>query len=82
MSPQSPQFFFVPKDFSIQKDYENGFKVDELMSVCNSGIQTKRDDFVYQFERKDVENIITMMKSVEFFAYSICGSMNSNFQSN
>ena len=65
VSPQSPQFFFVPKDFSIQKDYENGFKVDELMSVCNSGIQTKRDDFVYQFERKDVENIITMMKSVE-----------------
>ena len=41
LQPQAPSFFFVPKDFSQQNEYEKGFKIDELMKVCNSGIQTK-----------------------------------------
>lgn len=43
LNPQTPSFFFVPKDFSLQKEYEKGFKVNELMGVNNSGIQTDRD---------------------------------------
>lgn len=63
LSPENPYFFFVPKDFSVQDDYEKGFKIDELMAVCNSGIQTKRDDFVYQFARPEIEHVINVLKT-------------------
>ncbi len=43
LQPQAPQYFFVPKDFSAQADYEKGFKVDELMGVNTNGIKTHND---------------------------------------
>ena len=62
INPQEPMRFFVPKDFSLQKEYGKGFKVDELMIMCNSGIQTKRDDFVYQYSQTRIEQIISILK--------------------
>ncbi|MBQ9336053.1 MAG: N-6 DNA methylase [Lentisphaeria bacterium] len=61
--PQAPYFFFVPKDFSAMEEYNQGFSVAELMPVNNSGIQTKRDDFVYQFSFEIVDKIIGALKS-------------------
>ncbi len=36
LNPVEPYYFFVPKDFSENVEYEKGFKVDELMKVNNS----------------------------------------------
>ena len=69
LSPTEPYYFFVPKDFSVQDEYERGFKVDELMIACNSGIQTKRDDFVYQFSQQGIEHIV---KSLQVFDVEEC----------
>ena len=44
LQPQAPSFFFVPKDFAVQQEYEKGFKVDELIRINVSGIKTQRDD--------------------------------------
>ncbi len=63
--PQAPYFFFVPKDFSAEEEYNKGFSVAKLMQVNNSGIQTKRDGFVYQFSSVTVEEIIEALKSKE-----------------
>ena len=65
LSPTEPYYFFVPKDFSVQDEYERGFKVDELMIVCNSGIQTKRDDLVYQFSQQNIEHIIKTLRNYD-----------------
>ncbi len=65
LSPTKPYYFFVPKDFSIQEEYKGGFKVDELMIVCNSGIQTKRDDFVYQFSQQGIEHIVKSLQVLD-----------------
>ena len=43
LNPQGPQYFFVPKDFSVQIEYEKGFKIDELMLVNTAGIKTSND---------------------------------------
>lgn len=40
---KNPYYFFVPKDFSLQVDYEEGFKIDKLFSENNSGVSTDRD---------------------------------------
>ena len=57
LNPQAPQYFFVPKDFSVQEEYECGFKVDELIKICNSGIQTKRDALNIFFNQEESANL-------------------------
>ena len=38
-----PNYFFVPKNFDEIKEYEKGFKIDELFIHFNSCIETQRD---------------------------------------
>jgi len=50
---KEPNYFFVYKDFTLQKDYDKGFQVNSLMKSV-SGIETKRDHFALDFN----ENIL------------------------
>ena len=43
LSPSGPYWFFVPKDFSTQEEYYRGVKLDELMPLNLSGVQSGRD---------------------------------------
>ncbi len=51
----APNYFFVPKDFNLQLEYENSVQLNELFPIWNSGIQTKRDSFCIQFSDKELE---------------------------
>lgn len=53
-----PYFFFVPKDFGLEKKYFNGFDVKDLLKEYNSGVQTKRDDLCVQFDKYELESIL------------------------
>lgn len=44
LEPVEPYYFFVPKDFNAQSDYDKGFKVDELFGVNTSGVKTHHDN--------------------------------------
>lgn len=53
-----PNFFLVPKNFSNEKDYESGFKLDEIFLEKNTGIQTKRDSLVYSYDKESLQKIL------------------------
>jgi len=55
--PSQPNYFFIPKDFSNQGEYEKGFAIDELMPLGSSGIQTKNDGLAIQYRKDSVEAI-------------------------
>ena len=55
--------FFVPKDFSKRDSYNLGVGLEDLMYTSNSGIQTKRDDFVYQFSKFEIQTIVQALKN-------------------
>ncbi|MCF8298552.1 MAG: hypothetical protein K9J13_13475 [Saprospiraceae bacterium] len=40
---KKPHYFFVPKDFESEEIYKQGFKIDNLFQVNNSGVSTDRD---------------------------------------
>ncbi len=46
-------YFFVPKDFNAQSDYDKGFKIDELFILNASGIKTQRDDASITFNENE-----------------------------
>jgi hypothetical protein len=55
---QIPNLFFVPKNFDEISQYEEGFKVEELYINNNTGIQTKRDGFVYQYSDSEIRILL------------------------
>lgn len=45
LNPTAPMYFFVPKNFSIQEEYNKGFGVNELFPINSVGVMTMRDEF-------------------------------------
>ena len=52
-----PNYFFVYKNFASQKEWDKGFKIDEIFNLYNSGIQTKRDSLTIQDSINNLESI-------------------------
>ena len=50
----TPFFFFVPKNEDGKKEYEQGFKIDELMPVKVTGIVTARDNLTIDFTKDEL----------------------------
>ena len=61
----SPYFFFVPKDFKAQTEYEKGFAVNVLFDEYNSGIQTKRDKLTVAIDVGEINRIKDDMENLE-----------------
>jgi predicted helicase len=57
LKPVAINYFFVPKDFKLKKEYEKGFKIDELFNIYSSGIKTQRDDASIKFTKQECKNI-------------------------
>ena len=51
LNPQEPNLFFVPKDFSVQIKYEEGFRIDDLIKSYISGVQSGRDDIYVDIDK-------------------------------
>lgn len=49
LHPQAPMYFFVPKNFSLQEEYDNGFKMDELFLKNSMGVTTGHDKELVSF---------------------------------
>ena len=54
LRPHSPMYFFVPKDFTLEKEYEEGFKVNELFKTSSVGIVTTKDSFLICDSKEEV----------------------------
>jgi len=57
-----PYYFFVPKDFALEDEYNKGFSVAELFAVYNSGIQTKRDKLTVSFDADSATAVVDDFK--------------------
>jgi predicted helicase len=58
LAPKPPYYFFVPKNFDNQNEYEKGFSVTELFTVHNNAIKTDRDALFIDMEREILEKRI------------------------
>ncbi len=54
ISPKAPMYFFVPKDFGLEKEYINGFSVVNLFSLTNVGVFTANDKILIGKERNSL----------------------------
>ncbi|OYZ30143.1 MAG: DNA methyltransferase [Sphingobacteriales bacterium 17-39-43] len=62
---KEPYYFFVPKNFDEEENYNMGFKVNELLLNNNTGIQTKCDELSIQFEQSKLREVVDNFKSLD-----------------
>jgi len=58
--PYAPDFRFVPRDSKYEKEYQQYWSVADIMPIRNTGIQTKRDDLIYHFTKKELNDVLTI----------------------
>ncbi|OGS70131.1 MAG: hypothetical protein A3F91_07425 [Flavobacteria bacterium RIFCSPLOWO2_12_FULL_35_11] len=65
LNPQEPELFFVPKDFDSKSDYDEGFKVNELLLINNVGIVTAKDAILVNDTKADLINKVEHFYEIE-----------------
>ncbi|MFX0115096.1 MAG: type ISP restriction/modification enzyme, partial [Candidatus Hodarchaeota archaeon] len=58
ITPEDPYFFFIPKNFSLRKEYYSYFALNRIFRQRTYGIQTKRDKITICFEKETLKHII------------------------
>ena len=58
LHPRAPYFFFVEKDFSLQKEYQKGFSLAELFVSYGQGSYSKRDHVAIRFQKREAEDLL------------------------
>lgn len=57
-----PMYFMVPKDFSLQEKYDEGFVIQKFFTLSNVGIVTSRDGLVI-----DTNKVLLQKRIQDFF---------------
>lgn len=62
---EKPYYFFVPKDFGEQNEYEKGFRVNNLFKENVAGIETIRDAITIHFNDETLKNVVQDFLNLE-----------------
>lgn len=57
-------FFFVPKDFSLEENYKHGFQINDLCQQNSSGVETRKDDITISFDIDYLNEVILDFKQI------------------
>ncbi len=83
---KEPNYFFTNKNYEGQEQYKNGFAVNQLFKVYNTGIETGRDKFFVDFNSrslsKKVEQVFENLSAPEIIEkYKIKDGSGFKFKS-
>lgn len=81
----APNYYFVKKDFEGGNLYSNGFKIDSLFLVNNTGIETGRDDFFIDWDKSTLSKKVSSIfenkdNSSLFEQYNITNTSSFRFK--
>ena len=62
LAPASPFYLLAPQDTAFDSEYQNGWKVTEIMPVSTTGIVTARDHLVIDFDEAAISSRIQIFK--------------------
>jgi predicted helicase len=65
LKPVAPYYFFVPKDFALQTEYEKFWKVTEIFSKNKMGVITKRDKFIIDQNPQSLKSRILALSNAQ-----------------
>lgn len=84
---KEPEYFFVPKDFSEEKNYNNSFSTNELFNIFNAGSESGRDELFIDYTFNELEEKIKKSYIIEdkqsiYNAYNVSDTSSFKFKTN
>jgi len=64
--PQSPFHFLIPQDITFLAEYEQGWKITDVMLVNSTGVKTHRDHFAIDFKIEHLHKRIEAFRNLTF----------------
>jgi predicted helicase len=61
LEPDEKYKFFVPKDFRESLEYEKGVKLSELFGIYGSGVKSRKDNLLIQFNNSETVEMLEDM---------------------
>jgi predicted helicase len=58
VNPVSPFYLFIPQNTELQEEYNQGWKITEIMPINSVGIVTARDSLTIQNTLQEVQNLV------------------------
>ncbi len=58
LTPNKPFYFFVQKDETHRNDYENGWKVENILNLSSTGICSQRDCISIQSTENELKTVL------------------------
>ncbi|MHB8562965.1 MAG: type ISP restriction/modification enzyme [Acidiferrobacteraceae bacterium] len=65
LQPRVPFYLFVPQDETVRAEYEQGWKITDIIPVNVLGFQSHRDDFAIDFEEEHLYQRIAAMRHTD-----------------
>ena len=66
VQPKAPMYFFVPKDFELEEEYNKGFKVNELFKIYNVGVVTSNDAALVNSDANTLKNNVERINTKDY----------------
>ncbi|MEA2066263.1 MAG: type ISP restriction/modification enzyme, partial [Thermotogota bacterium] len=57
LEPREPYYFFVPKDFALQDEYNRFWTVTEIFKEKTAGVVTGKDKYLIGFTPQEITNV-------------------------
>jgi predicted helicase len=58
IKPSEPDYWFIKKDLTLQKEYDEFWGLTDIFNEYNSGIQTRRDNFTLHHSKNSLKIVI------------------------
>jgi predicted helicase len=65
IKPQAPFYLLIPQNTDLLIEYEQGWKITDIMPVNSTGVKTHRDHFAIDFDAEKLKNRIAEFRNLE-----------------
>ncbi|PSB07006.1 DNA methyltransferase [Pleurocapsa sp. CCALA 161] len=74
LSPQLPFSLLIPQNNELLPEYNNYYKITDIMPVNSTGVKTHRDHFVIDFEQEKLKERISNFRNLQISDLEIANS--------
>ena len=64
LKPEAPDYWFVDRDLTHQKDYNKGWGLNKIFKVYSSGVTTHKDKVTITFTKQKLKDILLDLKKL------------------
>ena len=58
LTPTAPYFFYMPKDLSLEEEYNRGIGITKIFTIYGTGIKTERDTVTIHFDEPSLLHVL------------------------